>query len=224
MKTISLNTIVDCKDYYIITDKGAVFSTKTNKELKLDAHKKTNGTYYRVSLRMSDGSAKKFFIHRLIMMAFSPTQNMEELEIDHIDRNPENNSLSNLRWCTRKENANNRHDSSKWKKTPNGKMLKKQYTVYDLVGNVVGEILTNKDAEKYVDCIASGKHSITDVFQSKMRYVQKKYGIMAKLENNGYYFQMKSVETNPDECKDVGPSGSKCVAASIDVEDIVRSL
>lgn len=38
------------------------------------------------------------------MMAFKPVENMEKLEINHIDGDKTNNKLSNLEWCTGSEN------------------------------------------------------------------------------------------------------------------------
>ena len=57
--------------------------------------------YYVVSL---DG--KKYLLHRLLAEAFIPNPEGKP-EIDHIDGNPLNNDLSNLRWATHKENLNN---------------------------------------------------------------------------------------------------------------------
>lgn len=43
-------------------------------------------------------------LHRLVAMAFIP--NPKNLpEINHIDENKENNKISNLEWCTHKENS-----------------------------------------------------------------------------------------------------------------------
>lgn len=57
--------------------------------------------YYRVVL-----DRKQYFLHRLLAECFIPNPNGYN-EIDHIDGNPQNNDLSNLRWCTHKENLNN---------------------------------------------------------------------------------------------------------------------
>lgn len=38
------------------------------------------------------------------METFNPVDNMESLDIDHIDRDKTNNTIKNLRWVTHKEN------------------------------------------------------------------------------------------------------------------------
>ena len=59
--------------------------------------------YYYVNLR-KDGKTIPKYLHRLIMENFCPCENMNDLQVDHIDFNPQNNSLENLRWLTPKEN------------------------------------------------------------------------------------------------------------------------
>lgn len=44
------------------------------------------------------------FVHRLIMEHFNPIENSNSLVVNHIDGNTLNNNISNLEWCTRKEN------------------------------------------------------------------------------------------------------------------------
>ena len=49
---------------------------------------------------------KRFQLHRLLAQAFIPNPENKP-EVDHIDGDRKNNSLSNLRWCTRAENNRN---------------------------------------------------------------------------------------------------------------------
>ena len=49
---------------------------------------------------------KWYQVHRLVLENFKPCDNMENLEVNHLDENKSNNKLDNLEWCTRKENVN----------------------------------------------------------------------------------------------------------------------
>lgn len=49
----------------------------------------------------------KHFAHRLVLEAFKGNAPVG-MECDHIDRDRSNNSITNLRWVTKKENQNNR--------------------------------------------------------------------------------------------------------------------
>lgn len=49
---------------------------------------------------------KNFYVHRLVAEVFIPNPENKPM-VDHIDRNPRNNAVSNLRWVTRSENFRN---------------------------------------------------------------------------------------------------------------------
>lgn len=54
-----------------------------------------------------NGQTRTFNIHRLVAEAFIPNPD-DKPQIDHIDRNKENNNVENLRWVDQSENNYNR--------------------------------------------------------------------------------------------------------------------
>ena len=89
------------KDCYYITDQGEIYNKNTGNILK---QKKELDGYIRVSLMKKTGGTTYVQLHRVLMMAFKPIENMKKLQVNHIDGNKENNILSNLEWVTAKQN------------------------------------------------------------------------------------------------------------------------
>jgi len=87
------------EDYYdyIIFSTGKVYSKKMGrfKKPSLNIY-----GYFHIDLRKNK-KHKTFFLHRVLGICF--LENLNNLpEIDHIDRNKQNNNLTNLRWASRR--------------------------------------------------------------------------------------------------------------------------
>jgi hypothetical protein len=93
------------ENLYKINKNGEIFSCHYQ---KIMTHLIKNDGYKYVDLRI-DGKRRKGYIHRLLGKQYLLNPDNKP-EIDHIDRNKNNNSLDNLRWVTRIENRNNRPD------------------------------------------------------------------------------------------------------------------
>jgi hypothetical protein len=100
MKSI-INSKYPLKYIYKVTEDGKIFSERTNKFLSTRLDK---DGYEKVSLVCCDNKRHSFSVHRLVMENFSPIEGMENLQVNHIDGNKINNNLSNLEWCTCREN------------------------------------------------------------------------------------------------------------------------
>jgi len=87
---------IECSDH------GRVRLLRTGRILKGSASlKKSRHRYWVITL-----GYQKFYTHRLIAETF--IENPEDKPtVDHIDRNPSNNRLDNLRWATHKEQSAN---------------------------------------------------------------------------------------------------------------------
>lgn len=93
--------IPEKKDYYTITSDGLIYSDNSG---LMKTRNRAGTNYQIINLSKLDGSKRTFRVHRLVMMAFNPVENMDELEVNHIDGNKKNNKLENLEWCTASEN------------------------------------------------------------------------------------------------------------------------
>lgn len=99
-----------------------------------------------VGFGLYDGKkSKNYSVHRFIWECFNgPIP--DGLEVDHIDGNPMNNKLENLRLGTHKENCNNPNTKRKKKKNAYNK---KCVIIKDWKGNIIKTCETVKEASEF---------------------------------------------------------------------------
>ena len=117
---------------YYVTEDGKVYRNpitrvNTNDLIEVGQHSR-GGTdpkdrYMAVNISLKDENGKTlkqihYYTHKLI--AETLILNTKDLpEVDHIDNDKKNNTVSNLRWITRKENwiCPERHSNGQWIKS-----------------------------------------------------------------------------------------------------------
>jgi len=102
MELTDFEFIKGYENLYKINKSGDVYSCMRS---KLKKHRTTCDDYIYLHLSIN-GERKKCRIHRLIALQWIP--NPDNLpEVDHIDRNRQNNHIDNLRWVDRQTNRRN---------------------------------------------------------------------------------------------------------------------
>ena len=109
MKKLITKCKYNLKFNYYITDDGKVWSERTQKFLSFQYDK--NG-YVKVQMRSTDNKSHRYSVHRLVLENFKPVENMENLQVNHIDGNKKNNNLTNLEWTTSEENIRHAIDNN----------------------------------------------------------------------------------------------------------------
>lgn len=93
--------VIEGHENYSISDTGVVKNNTNGKILKPF---ETYNKYLRVNL-----NGKYLRIHLLVANAFLQNRKGDCNQINHIDGNKANNNVSNLEWCTAKENIRHAH-------------------------------------------------------------------------------------------------------------------
>ena len=101
--------VVGLEDLYAVSNKGRVASLQYHGKETFSLLKPTPQKLNYKTVRLRDWKRGKTFqcqIHRLVAEAFIPNPENKP-QVDHIDTDPSNNAVENLRWVTPKENQNN---------------------------------------------------------------------------------------------------------------------
>ena len=102
---------------YQVSDTGLILglpkSTSSGKIIKPTI----NADGY-LTVCLSKGNAKKTFrVNRLVALAFIPNP-LYKLEVNHIDGDKANNTVSNLEWCDRSENEKHAYSAGLKERVP----------------------------------------------------------------------------------------------------------
>lgn len=99
-----INCKYELKYPYYVTEDGHIWSEYSKKFIRELPDK--NG-YLKVRLSSTDlpnGKQHAYSVHRLVLENFCPVENMDKLQVNHINGNKADNRLCNLEWATNAEN------------------------------------------------------------------------------------------------------------------------
>lgn len=101
--------VVGYEEHFQVSNKGRIFSKRTNKILALGVNKKG---YSVLSTRIGgrNGICKCFRVHILVAKAFIPNPHNKPI-VNHKDGNKLNNEDWNLEWATYSENSKHAYEN-----------------------------------------------------------------------------------------------------------------
>lgn len=173
---------------YRISEYGVLHDISRNRDVKQQLDKEG---YMRTRVVTSDGQEVKYPVHRLVAMAFLPAPGEGQTQVDHIDGNRANNHVSNLRWCTPKENSNYA-----------GTLERRRAAHYKAEDSLKRRVLCENTGEEFTSMTEAAKHfgmSLVSVAQSCKKFAQGKSRRPMKFGKPVMHFRL--IEEAPIELK-----------------------
>lgn len=153
-----------CNKEYIISNYGTIYDPATHKYRKLKRHHKG---YLKCSF-IINGKYKSKFVHRLVLMTFNPVDDMEKLQVDHIDGNKENNRLDNLEWVTNSENTRRAIEKGLWDNCfPSGNKSHHHKLSEEEVSHIKYYLLQKYSYDKIAEMFNISKSTIAQIAKGK---------------------------------------------------------
>lgn len=95
--------VIGYEGYYIVSNTGKIKRIKKMPGTSCKILKQTYSYGYSHVNLSKQNTLKRIRVHKIVCQAFLDNPNNKK-SINHIDNNRSNNNLSNLEWCTAKEN------------------------------------------------------------------------------------------------------------------------
>lgn len=132
------------ENLYRINIVGDIYSVRYRKYIT-----STIRSGYKYSNLYKDKQRKNLAIHRLVALTYIPNPDSKP-QINHKDGHKLNNAVSNLEWCTPKENSKHSKDTGLWH--PNyGESNGNSKITVETVRFIRSSPLRNKDLVKLLD-------------------------------------------------------------------------
>lgn len=151
---------------FFITNDGEVFSKAKGKGLIKRKYSLARDGYKRIKLTHGGSTLR---LHREVLKAFSRKPKEGEL-CRHLDGNPQNNNISNLKWGTPKENA---QDCLKHQRNPFQLLVGEFSPVAKFSDNVVAEIRACHEAgfsyREIIEAYNISKSHVSYIVNNKTR-------------------------------------------------------
>lgn len=145
------------EDLYAVSNYGRVASTQFHGKKSFSIMSQTTVplNYKTVKLRnWEKGYVRSYPVHRLVAETFLPNPENKP-QVDHIDTNPANNKVSNLRWATHLENQRNPLTLSR---------ISKHITAMNKLG--IGPKACAEKRKIKVQVLKDGQRTVYDSYQS----------------------------------------------------------
>lgn len=170
----------ELKDIYYISSYGRVFSNGNknfrNQYSKYLSFEMSNTGYYRVHLVRKDNTVGHYSVHRLVLEAFLPVENMEILFVNHKDVNKLNNHLWNLEWTTPEENTRHAiiNNFVPWKTGDDCSWSTINSEIADKIAYMITQNIPQKTISEMINCNTTVITNIANGISWRDSYVKYK--------------------------------------------------